>query len=217
MIIVAIMFILGFILSVNSFLLGAFKSQIFVIGNVLALFLLCISCYLYNFEISCAVAFAYLCGFVFFKPLGARSAAWLLRQVFQSTGKYIGLPCRRLKKISIYIDKYIHNNDIKASTTIGVTPVDSLIGYCCSLRDIKEILKVHNVSRNDLSNLFYGLLRHGGGQWGCGHFVAASALAYPDTLTYLLIQGVSQETVFNVLMYFERGIPLGALTMNIGM
>jgi hypothetical protein len=48
------------------------------------------------------------------------------------------------------------------------------------------------------------------GQWTCGHGVAASALAYPESLRYLLGRRSEniQETAFNLIMYFEQGSSL---------
>jgi hypothetical protein len=50
----------------------------------------------------------------------------------------------------------------------------------------------------------------GAGQWACGHWVAASALAYSDALRYLLMRRKEnmQETAYNLIMYFERGAAL---------
>ena len=61
-----------------------------------------------------------------------------------------------------------------------------------------------------LQELFNKLIMAGAGQWTCGHWVPASALAYPESLRYLLSRREEniQETAFNLIMYFEQGSPL---------
>jgi hypothetical protein len=65
----------------------------------------------------------------------------------------------------------------------------------------------------------------GGGQWACGQWVAASSIAYPESLHYVLNQldpndsvftkGISKwqetdkvNTIYNLIMHFECGSPL---------
>jgi hypothetical protein len=52
----------------------------------------------------------------------------------------------------------------------------------------------------------------GAGQWRGGHFVAASAIAYPQTLRYLLKHRTKRdlppEVAWKLLKYFESGAAL---------
>ena len=70
-------------LSVNSFLNGAIKAQIFIIGNILALIFVELSFYFYDWQIGCTAIVVYLGVGITLKPLGANIAAWILRKAFQ--------------------------------------------------------------------------------------------------------------------------------------
>lgn len=86
----------------------------------------------------------------------------------------------------------------------------ALLDYCEGQRAIQELMAQHEITRNDLKELYRRLLVVGAGQWACGHWVAASAIAYPDALRYLLNHQDSdwEHTAFNLIMHFERGQPL---------
>lgn len=206
--------VIGLCLSVNSFLIGAMKAQIFLIGNALALILIGMSFYFYDWKIGCIAIAAYLGASIAFKPFGVRIAAWLLRKTFQVEGKYVGLPSSKLKKISQKIIAHM-NRPISVETLLTTEiPEDDLVEYCCSLPKIKEILMLHDAAKEDMLSIYHAMMIHGGAQWAGGHFVVASSVAYPETLCYFLEHGVTQKTVFDAIMYFERGIPLGVLKIQ---
>lgn len=71
-------------------------------------------------------------------------------------------------------------------------------------------MREFGVARETLRELYDDLIFGGAGQWACGHWVAASALAYPETLRYVLSRRGEnlEETAIQVIMYFERGEPL---------
>jgi hypothetical protein len=48
------------------------------------------------------------------------------------------------------------------------------------------LLQKHGATRNDLTNIYHGLLAAGAGQWVRGHWVSASALCYGFTLEFVL-------------------------------
>ena len=91
---------------------------------------------------------------------------------------------------------------------------NALLDYCEQQPTIQALLREFKISRQDLQELYHQLIMVGAGQWTCGHWVAASALAYPDSLRYLLMRRKEnmQETAFNLIMYFERGAALETLT-----
>ncbi|GAF92439.1 unnamed protein product, partial [marine sediment metagenome] len=63
---------------------------------------------------------------------------------------------------------------------------------------------------HDLQELYHKLIAVGAGQWACGHWVAASALAFPESLRYVLNRRGEnmQETTFNLIMHFKQGSAL---------
>ena len=87
--------------------------------------------------------------------------------------------------------------------------VEQLLDLCESDVGVRAVLDAFGADREDLFALYWELLANGAGQWARGHFVAASALAYGQTLAYCLkataegtgIRGVA----FRCLEYFNRG------------
>lgn len=63
----------------------------------------------------------------------------------------------------------------------------ALLDYCERQPTIQALLREFKISRQDLQELYHQLIMVGAGQWTCGHWVAASALAYPESLRYLLL------------------------------
>jgi hypothetical protein len=82
----------------------------------------------------------------------------------------------------------------------------ALLDYCVSQPAIQSVMSEFQISRHDLQELYHWLLMHSAGQWRSGHWVAASALAYPESLRYILMRGEESnlETVANLTWYFEE-------------
>jgi hypothetical protein len=89
-----------------------------------------------------------------------------------------------------------------------------LFAYCEANTAVRQVMEEFGAAQEDLKTLYYQLLALGAGQWAGGHWVAASALAYPETLRYLLRRyadgQIDEGTAFGLIMYFERGAPLDA-------
>ena len=95
-----------------------------------------------------------------------------------------------------------------------------LFDYCEQQPGIIALLEEFKVSRDHLEKLHDELVLAGAGQWRSGHWVGASAVAYPTSLRYLLnnwevdpetnlvrisTDGLKSRMAFALLMYFERG------------
>ena len=127
-------------------------------------------------------------------------------------GGPIGLPPRPLHRISRDIEKDLNPNQSFEGFWNSLGEADArkarLFDYCEEQPEIKLLLKEFNVSREEFEELYTGLVIAGAGQCASGHWVAASALAYPESLRYLLSNRKEEspvETAFKMLMYFERG------------
>jgi hypothetical protein len=96
--------------------------------------------------------------------------------------------------------------------------LNALLDYCERQAPLQVVSREFNVSRENLEELYQQLLSAGDGQWRGGHFVAAAALAHPDSLRYLLRRGRGElterrgsalsrleTTAYNLLVYFEHG------------
>lgn len=77
---------------------------------------------------------------------------------------------------------------------------------------IQSVLGEFGANRSTLKDLYSRLCVSDAGQWAGGHWVAASALAYPHTLRFLLtnLQGGAShiEQAYAIIIHFERGAPL---------
>lgn len=106
---------------------------------------------------------------------------------------------------------------------------DELFKLCEEDTAVSEVMKRYQATRATLSELFTRLRAVGAGQWAGGHYVAASALAYPHTLEFLLRyfrgvdsldagypwpvdltsdrpeRAVAMRVAYELIVYFESG------------
>ncbi len=143
------------------------------------------------------------------RPIAARAASKLLTVRKGENDKYIGLPPRKLEKISKRLDIGwpIQPNQFDKVYESYDQAESALFAYCESRPRIREVMNEFKISREDLKEIYFQLVDAGCGQWSCGHWVAASALAYPESLRYILSRKGEDisETCFNLIMYFEHG------------
>lgn len=234
-----------FIEMLNSFLRGSKKDQIDIVVNILIFGLVVASFFVAGWKFGLlAIALRFIFAIVT-RPLAARTASkGFLRlkkdesRYWPSKGhncKYIGLPPWPLSRISNEIGRNIDEfgrinikNEIKKlkKDPDGYThAMEALLDYCENQFEIKEIMSDFQISRENLRELYNQLTAMGGGQWACGHWVAASSIAYPESLRYVLSrldpndsvfkEGISKwletdktETIYNLIMHFECGSPL---------
>ena len=69
-----------------------------------------------------------------------------------------------------------------------------------------SLIKKYNASRETLYELFNKLNKNGADRWVKGHFVAGSALVFPQTLEYILrnASGDFKMLSARLLIYFAR-------------
>lgn len=86
--------------------------------------------------------------------------------------------------------------------------LEDLLDLCESDNAVREIMKAYGTSRETLRDLYWQLMLGGAGQWQRGHFVAASALVFDQTLSYCLeamSRGVNiSHIAFRCVEYFRR-------------
>jgi hypothetical protein len=238
-----------FIEMLNSFLRGSRKYQIDIVVNILIFTLVVASFFVAGWMFGLlAIALRFIFA-IFMRPLAARAASKAFLRMkkeefryWPSKGqncKYIGLPPWPLSRISNQLGSNIDEfgrinikNEIKKlrKDPSGYTDshehaMEALLDYCENQFEIKEIMDDFQISRDDLQELYNQLTAMGGGQWTCGHWVAASSIAYPKSLKYVLTlldpndsvfkDGISKwlekdktETIYNLIMHFECGAPL---------
>ena len=75
---------------------------------------------------------------------------------------------------------------------------------------LRKVLRAHGASRETLRVAYDLLLMAGCGQWARGHWVAASSLAFPVTLDFVLRtvdvkNRIAPLRVISLVKYFETG------------
>jgi hypothetical protein len=154
------------------------------------------------------------------RPLAAMAAAKLFSVGAQSSGQHPGLPPAALQRISRDLGRELTPKQMLKEMASGSDRSQqaekALVDYCQAHPSTAEVLHEFGVSRDTLVDLFSKLQLAGAGQWATGHYVAASALAYPESLRFLLEskeKGRNDvEIAYALVTYFERGAPLAENT-----
>jgi len=210
--------LVAFLVVLNGFLRGAKKVQIDALLSLLLIGLIIIAFFVSGWKFGLLAIAITLISAIGARPIGARLASRLFAVSSDGRRRYVGLPPRRLQTILQQLGRPIDPNQLAKEMFSGgnrsTDALTALLDYCESQPVIEGVMNEFQVSRDHLRELYHDLLRSGAGQWVSGHFVAASALAYPDSLRYLLVRRKEnmQETAYNLIMYFERGAPLETLS-----
>jgi hypothetical protein len=206
--------VVAFLVVLNAFLRGAKKAQINAGLSVLMIGLVIAAFAVADWKHGLLAIVIPFLSLVLTRPIAARLASRLFAMSSGGGGRYVGLPPRPLRKISQELGKPIDPNKLTEeifSTSDRMTNAEEvLLDYCEQQPSIQALLREFRISRQDLQELYHQLIMVGAGQWRCGHWVAASTLAYPESLRYLLSRRGEniQETAFNLIMYFEQGSAL---------
>ena len=205
----AILVIIIFLLNLNGFLRGAKKLQIDVVLRSIIIGTLIVSFLTTGWKYGIIAIGIALVSIRFTRPIAARAASKLLSVPKGKSDKYIGLPPKALEKISKRLDIVLPSNPNHFDEVFqsADSAEDALFDYCESQPAVKTVMEDFQVSRKDLKEIYSQLIAAGSGQWSCGHWAPASALAYPESLKYVLTRRESdiEETSFNLIMYFEHG------------
>ena len=221
--------IVAFLVVLNGFLRGSQKTQIDAVLSLLLVGLVITAFLVAGWKLGfLAIAIVFFSGIVT-RPIAARLASRLFavleggdsgyvgRLFAVSVGGgsgYVGLPPRPLQKISQQLDQPFDSKKLIKELLSGgdrrATAEDALLDYCEQQPAIQALLKESQISRHDLQELFHQLILNGAGQWACGHWVAASTLAYPESLRYAIKRRGEnmRQTASKLIMYFEQGSPL---------
>ena len=206
----------SFLIVLNGFLRGAKKAQIDAVLGLLLIGLVITAFIVADWKIGILAIVVAVLSAVVTRPIAARIASKFFAASSGGDGSYVGLPPRPLQKISQELGKSIDPNktmdDILSGSDHDDNAEEVFLDYCEQQPSIQALLREFRGSRKDLQELYNKLIMAGAGQWTCGHWVPASALAYPESLRYVLNRREEniQETAFNLIMYFEQGSPLQA-------
>lgn len=199
----------SFLIALNSFLRGAKKQQIRVVLSLIYAVLITYTFFAFGWRLALpGIALSFITALA--ARLAARIFAWGAGQPSQ----YVGLPSRQLAKISSILGKPHNADDFMQSLVSGddsrEKALEALLDLCESNSAIKSVMSELGSNRKTLKDIYWTLVKGGAGQWSGGHYVAASAIAYPDTLRYLLNRPLNDrnsilEASFMMLERFERG------------
>lgn len=211
----ALLAVTAFLVVLNGFLRGAKKAQIDVFLSVILLGLLVACFILFGWKAGVAtvvLAFVYA---IIARPLAARVAAQLLGSTGGRKGEYIGLPPVALARISKALGPSENRTPIEEVLSgRDKDAEEALLAYCEANEQVKEVMHEFGANRETLLALYRRLQLAGAGQWAVGHYVPASAIAYPHTLRYLLRTPLETKDQLTraaaaMVMHFERGDPVG--------
>lgn len=206
-----------FFILVNGFLNGGWKAKIDVVCSLALLGLLIAVFIIQGWKAGLIALVTVFLVAMAIRPLAGRFAAWSFAAASGTRGgHYAGLPPRELLRISNDIQAPADLEELMHEINRGRDrrgeAVARLFQFCQSKQDVRSVMERFGITHAAFDDLYGDLVRVGAGQWRGGHWVAASALAYPDTLTFLLEarkRGLSeQKTAYDLLMHFERGSPL---------
>lgn len=205
-----------FLLIYNDFLRGSKKIQIDAFLGMVIMGLIISSFFVAGWKYGLVAVGLVFVSAIVTRPIAARLAsktfAFMMNRKFSN---YPGLPPKSLERISMELGNmqlynynlYIYNHAKEA-----------LINYCIKNTEVLKVMNEHQISREDLLEIYDKLIAVGAGQWRCGHWIPASVLAYPETLRYILVATKSgqrrEKTAYNLMMYFDMGEPLSFETLN---
>ena len=212
-----VLIICAFLRTLNGFLRGSKKGLTDSILNILLITLIIITFIVNGLTFGLIAIAITLISITVTRPFAAKTASKLLSMSSSSeSGPYVGLPPKPLENIS----QELSDSDITLNGRERLAKAkEALLDYCEGHADILNIMKEFQISRDDLRKLYSNLIEVGLGQWRCGHWVAASSLAYPETLRYLLMRKDQEDFEYAALYliyYFERGAPLESFDEFIG-
>jgi hypothetical protein len=141
----------------------------------------------------------------------------MLKTLFKSIKK-----SRQLKKVSKELAKPLEASNILnalSHTRNRKHHLDELIKICKSDESVELVMLNFGASEETLKDIYSNLLNIGAGQYAGGHYVAASSLAYPLTLKFLLSHykegsfeirdydeiNSAMFIAYRLIEYFERG------------
>jgi ABC-type multidrug transport system fused ATPase/permease subunit len=207
--------VLTFLIVLNGFLRGASKGTIYVILYIFLLGSIIASFFVAGWLFGIIAIALVVISAIISRPIAARVASRIF-SIHDTEGgnKYIGLPPKHLARICSELGRQVELDkpfaEMMSDSVREERLIETLLDYCENQPEIKKIMRESQVSRSDLKEMYNQLLLAGAGQWTCGHWVAGSAIAYPETLNYLLTRRGENmmETTYNLIMYFERGAPL---------
>lgn len=107
----------------------------------------------------------------------------------------------------------------RTGSTDRENALEEYLDLCESDEGVSSVMKMENISREDLIDIYMRLSASGLGQWIEGHHAALSTIAYSEPLFYLARagkQGVEwMEIVDKLVMYWENKIPQGHLLCSV--
>ncbi len=204
--------IISFILTTRLYLINPNKQKDNLIGHILFLLFLIASLFALGWKVFFAGLATFFLSKLLLYPLAIRSASNKLKNTFDTRENFSKVPPKKFMNLSkaiyfYYANPFTIKNSVE-DTTKSIL-IDVLISICYNLPQNRDFIKEYNISKADFKKTFDAIVAEGGALWAGVHFIPASAIAYSQTLNFLRIGGINSKAINSLVMYFERGIPLG--------
>jgi hypothetical protein len=128
--------------------------------------------------------------------------------------KLIQLQCKIASNNNMY-DGAVNVEKIFKSWKAQDDIIDIYVDYCCK-KQLYSLCVAEQITKNDLKEIYTNLCKCGAGQYvGDGHYVALSAISFPETVAYYLTSKKNKvndmEICYKLLEYFRGRIKLAPL------
>ena len=165
---------------------------------------------------SCVLSWVYVSAL---RPLAARLAARAMSIDSGGGGAYPGLPSADLLKLSRVLGRHLSPEEmlreLRSDVSARDSALNSLVAMVAAQTSTASVVARFGMTESTLKDQYHRLCRLGAGQWAGAHYAAASALAYPASLEFVLSaheHGVSEaEVSYQVVKYFQAGSPFNYL------
>lgn len=210
-----------FLVATNGFLQGAKKAQIDAFLSLLWLGLIAAAFLGFGWKdgaIALVVSFGYA---ALLRPVAARFATSLMGAGSGEAEErsYRGLPPAWLARISKELGRTVPPGNMFQELLSRDSRKDeaerALFQQCTTMPGVSQVLAKHGLEIDVLTEVYSDLLRNGAGQWAGGHYVAASVLAYPDTLDYWLSTPHPPDSRLSATYYLVEHFRIGALLPSV--
>ena len=126
---------------------------------------------------------------------------------------FVGFPNKKISEISeIFWIKAQVSNHGSHITYNPNTPYFLIYNYCINDTELREVLNFCDINEDKFKIIHNELMKHGALQYKMKHLIVVSAFCYYETLYYIMTNEINKYIVFDLIMYFWRGAPLGSLT-----
>jgi hypothetical protein len=211
--------LVSILVDLNGFMGGRWKNRIDAILSILMILLIVIMFVFFGWIHGVISIGALFLTAVLFLPIAPRAAIWLTSDPDTFT-RFLGMQSRRLQIISKVLGRELKPKggvpEFLLDSQLKDRALEDLVDYCFKQKALKPVLEHYGTTKQELVELYWELVKNSAGLWVYGHWLPASALAYQESLRFLLgNKGKPLDGIALLLMeHFTSGASLLAENMN---